>query len=353
MISLCMIVKNEIKYIEDCLKAVSPFVDEIIVVDTGSTDGTLEVIKKFDCKVFEFTWCDDFAKARNFSVSKASNDWILFLDADEHVTDFDKPAINTFIKKNMANCIGMISLKSYVGDLSNTSIDKLPRLFNKKKFKFVRPIHEYLNPTDKNITVATCDLPIFADHFGYLDSTTTDKDKNNKYIETLSNALSNKYDPYLEKHLAAALFNIKKHEDCIAKCDNILSHKNAMTFDYYCEVVTLKLEALIALEKFDDAVKMESYFDTCKDYDNYLFTMSIAYINVNLNETALDIYEYLLNKKDLSINRLKVVFAIGELMFNCSVYDEALRWYKMLPTAPDILEKIKTCESHLDSDESR
>ncbi len=349
MISLCMIVKNEIKYIEDCLKAVAPFVDEIIVVDTGSTDGTLAILEQFDCKVYEFAWCDDYAKARNYSVSKASNDWILFLDADEHITEFDKTAINQFIKKNMSNCIGMISLKSYVGDLTNTSIDRLPRLFNKKKFQFIRPIHEYLNPTDKNITVATCDIPIFADHFGYLDSTTTDKDKNNKYIETLTKSLNTKYDPYLEKHLAAALFNIKEYDEAIKKCDNVLSQKNAKSFDYYSEVVTLRLEALIALKNFEEAVKMESYFESCKDDDKYLYTMSIAYIELNFNETALDIYEYLLNKKDLSINRLQVIFAIGELMFNCGVYDEAYRWYNMLPSAPDINEKMEICEKNLNS----
>ncbi len=68
MLSLCMIVKNEIKFIEQCLKKVQNYVDEIIIVDSGSTDGTLEILEKFNCKVYDFTWCDDYSKARNYSL---------------------------------------------------------------------------------------------------------------------------------------------------------------------------------------------------------------------------------------------------------------------------------------------
>lgn len=82
-LSVCMIVKNEEKNVEDCLRSVKSIADEIIVVDTGSTDNTKEVVQKYTDKVFDFEWCDDFSAARNFSLEKASCDFILWADADD------------------------------------------------------------------------------------------------------------------------------------------------------------------------------------------------------------------------------------------------------------------------------
>src|SRR6266508_4617767 len=82
-ISLCMIAKDEARFIEDCLRAVEGAVDEIVLVDTGSTDGTVDLARPFGVSIYEFPWCDDFAAARNESIRHATGDWILWLDADE------------------------------------------------------------------------------------------------------------------------------------------------------------------------------------------------------------------------------------------------------------------------------
>src|SRR5690348_3827247 len=84
-ISLCMIVKNEEKYLERCLKSVEGVVDEIIIVDTGSTDQTTEIAEKFGAKILRYQWNDDFSSARNYSLKNAKCDWILILDADEEL----------------------------------------------------------------------------------------------------------------------------------------------------------------------------------------------------------------------------------------------------------------------------
>jgi hypothetical protein len=80
-----MIVKNERRNLSRCLTSIKPYVDEIIVVDTGSEDGTPEIAKEFGAKVSYFEWCDDFAAARNYAISQASGDWILMPDADEEI----------------------------------------------------------------------------------------------------------------------------------------------------------------------------------------------------------------------------------------------------------------------------
>ena len=82
-VSLCMIVKDEERFLAQCLQSVKGIVDEIIVVDTGSSDATIEIARSFDARVFHYEWNDNFSDARNVSLKYATSDWILFLDADE------------------------------------------------------------------------------------------------------------------------------------------------------------------------------------------------------------------------------------------------------------------------------
>ncbi|MFI3231520.1 MAG: glycosyltransferase, partial [bacterium] len=86
-LSICMIVKNEEKYIERCLEALKPLRErincELIITDTGSIDRTIEIINEYADKVIHFEWCNDFAKARNVGVEACSGRWFMTLDADE------------------------------------------------------------------------------------------------------------------------------------------------------------------------------------------------------------------------------------------------------------------------------
>ena len=85
-VSLCMIVKDEEQVLVRCLASVKALVDEMIIVDTGSTDNTVEIAKSLGAKVDFFTWIDDFAAARNYAFSLASGDYLLWLDADDYIT---------------------------------------------------------------------------------------------------------------------------------------------------------------------------------------------------------------------------------------------------------------------------
>ena len=86
-ISLCMIVKNEEDVLARCLDSAAPIADEIIIVDTGSEDKTTEIALSYTDKVYRFKWCDDFAAARNFSFSKATMEYCMWLDADDVITE--------------------------------------------------------------------------------------------------------------------------------------------------------------------------------------------------------------------------------------------------------------------------
>jgi glycosyltransferase involved in cell wall biosynthesis len=97
-LSLAMIVKNEARCLERCLRSVASVVDEIIVVDTGSADATVALVEQFQAKVFHFDWCEDFSAARNFALAQATGGWILVLDADETVTPELGREIRNFIQ---------------------------------------------------------------------------------------------------------------------------------------------------------------------------------------------------------------------------------------------------------------
>lgn len=110
-LSLCMIVKNEEKFLEQCLLSVRELVDEIIIVDTGSTDRTLEIARQFTDKIYDFVWCDDFAAARNESLKHAKMDWILILDADETLSKQDHEPLRNLISSAAATVSGFILIQ--------------------------------------------------------------------------------------------------------------------------------------------------------------------------------------------------------------------------------------------------
>ena len=102
-ISLCMIVKNEEKDLARCLDSVCGLVDEIIIVDTGSTDGTVEIAQRYQVQLEKIEWPGNFAIARNMSLKKAVSDWILVLDADEYLD----PASSEILKAVLAETKAM------------------------------------------------------------------------------------------------------------------------------------------------------------------------------------------------------------------------------------------------------
>ena len=94
-ISLSMIVRDEARFLADCLQSVQGVVEEIVVVDTGSKDDTVEIARSFGARVFHYTWDDDFAAARNCALAECTGDWVLSLDADEQLDPATKDEIRT------------------------------------------------------------------------------------------------------------------------------------------------------------------------------------------------------------------------------------------------------------------
>jgi len=156
-----MMAKNEEHCIRKCLNSVKHIVDEMIVVDTGSTDKTKEIAKELGAKVFDFKWIDDFSAARNFSLSKAKCDWILVLDADEFIQKKDAQKILDLINEPEFDEFGFDRLE-YLKDCKTGSIKlidvqkRLLRLFqNIPQHYFEGAVAEYVggNPMQTDVVI--------------------------------------------------------------------------------------------------------------------------------------------------------------------------------------------------------
>lgn len=147
-ISLCMIVKDEADVIARCLNSVRDALDEIIIVDTGSTDNTKSIVEELGAKVYDFEWIDDFAKARNFSFSKATKDYIMWLDADDILLEED---VNKLInlKSNFDTTIDSVTMNYILGqDEYGNATSQLRRnrlVKRSNNFEWIGPVHEYLS----------------------------------------------------------------------------------------------------------------------------------------------------------------------------------------------------------------
>lgn len=187
-LSLCMIVKNEEEHLAKCLASVEPLVDEMIVVDTGSTDKTVDIARVFGAQVHDFEWTSNFAEARNFSLSKAAGDWILVLDADEVVSSLDHRALLEIVGRRSRqpvayslttrNYIVNVSIKGWRANDGKYANEEAGtgwhpsikvRLFkNDSRIQFEGHVHEVLEPSLKSlgIKVRDCSIPIH--HYGQL-----------------------------------------------------------------------------------------------------------------------------------------------------------------------------------------
>lgn len=184
LLSLCMIVKNEEDALATCLDSVRGLADEIVIVDTGSTDRTLSIAAQYTDCIFHFEWTGNFAEARNEALRKATGRWILVLDADEYVEDNDgKHKLRTFLESaNPRSPIGYyVPILNYVGERNAGKVSEstMVRLFpNDSHIRYARPIHEQL--VHDTVELELIAYPLTIHHTGYTADTIMAKNKSQR-----------------------------------------------------------------------------------------------------------------------------------------------------------------------------
>lgn len=207
-ISLCMIVKDEENMLPRCLKSVQDLVDEIIVVDTGSTDRTVEIAQQFGAAIYHHPWMDDFADARNASLRHAQGDWVLVLDADETLMADCIPALQTAIEN--PNCLAITLLREEIGAQQNP-YSLVGRLFRRHpQIQFQRPFHETIDDDiaaliqqEPHWEVRSLPMPAIA-HDGYRPEAIAQRQKSDRAERIMSRHLkTHPQDAYMCSKLGA------------------------------------------------------------------------------------------------------------------------------------------------------
>ncbi len=285
-ISLCMIVKNEEDTLGWCLKSVCEIVDEIVIVDTGSNDKTKEIAKKYTNNIYDFKWIDDFAAARNYSFSKATKDYILWLDADDIILKEDKNKFKQ-LKNNLDSSVDVVMMKYIVGfdNQGNVTLSYYrERLLKRSKnFKWIDPIHEYLEVNGNIINSDIC--------ITHKKVNPTSSDRNlNIFKKMLSEGRK-------------------------------LSPRNLF---YYARELYYK-------NKYKKAIKIfNKFLDTdqgwVEDNINTCYLLSICYDEINEQKNMLKI---LLKSFEYDLPRAEICCQLGYYYFNLSDFEKAIFWYEL------------------------
>ena len=190
-LSLCMIVKNEERFLEQCLRSVADVVDEICIVDTGSTDRTIEIATVFGANVVRREWKNDFAWSRNQAIELATRRWVLMLDADEDLTPESKPALLRLKDAPAYNVGAWVRCYNESDDYRGTGAmsHSLVRIFpNSERVRFRGMIHEFATWDGGSEGIPAVHTPIAIVHHGYLKDVVESRNKAARNFEIVKAA---------------------------------------------------------------------------------------------------------------------------------------------------------------------
>lgn len=166
-LSVCMIVKNEEKYLRNCLLSVKDIANEIIIVDTGSEDNTISIAKEFNADITSIKWNDNFSEARNISISKALGKWILIIDADERLEPKSQSELNQIIQSS-DKAVYSVIINSRYKIFNYYDVSLANRLFlNNPELRFHNLVHEEITYSALKLGYEFRNSNIEMKHLGY------------------------------------------------------------------------------------------------------------------------------------------------------------------------------------------
>ncbi len=310
-ISLCMIVRDEEKDLAKCLKSVKDLVDEIIIVDTGSTDRTIEIAKIFGAIIYEFKWNDSFSNARNFSIDRAKGDWIFVLDADEVISHVDGEHIRGLINNSMKNLSYQFTTRNYINDwgmegwhpndvkyqgegagIGWVGSDKVRLFSNDKRVRFENCVHEFVEPSleSAGIVIKKCSVPIH--HYGRLNTEKILTKKEEYYHLGKIKLKENKKNPKALFELALQAIEIGRYDEALELLDKVI-----IINPEFAQAFFNKGYVLIKLEQYQEALKFSrKALGLNPDINEALTNCAVCEIRVgSVKKAILELESFLMN----------------------------------------------------------
>lgn len=284
-ISLCLIVKNEEDVLARCLDSIKGIVDEIVIVDTGSTDSTVEIAKRFTDKIYYFKWINDFSAARNFSFSKATMEFVMWMDADDILSDEDARGLME-LKHQLNSDVDIVMMKYNVAfdNQGNPSMTYYREriLSTSKNYQWVSPIHEVIVPSG-NVIYSDIAITHKKEHTG-------DADRNLKIFQEMINK-NMPFDPRQKFYYAREL--------------------------YYHALYNQAVEEFTAFLDAGDGW-IENNVSACLDLAN-------CFIRLDQPNKAL---QALFRSFQFDVPRPEICCEIGKYFLNLLEYNTAIYWYQ-------------------------
>lgn len=342
-ISVCLIAKNEEKYIGECLRRLSCFSWEIVVVDTGSTDCTVEIARTYTPNIYHFDWVNDFSAAKNYAVQKAHNDYILTVDCDEYLEvedvseDFLRKLV-CLVSPRQAGMLHRISPDAHLSDLSeggvaNTSAplvhESIARFFHRGYVHYTGSIHEQLVSIDGS-PLEFVPIPLTFYHEGY-STASIKREKAFRNISMLEAELqAQNNDPYILFQLGQSYFGLSDYGNALPYFEQILSMDVNENEPYVQTMIESYGYCLLNLGLYEKALELEGVYDVFSKTADFVFLMGLIYMNNAMFQRAIE--EFL---KAASItacavdgaNSYKAFYNIGVIYECMGKVPEAVRYY--------------------------
>jgi len=304
-ISVCMIVKNEAYQLNNLLTALDDAIEEVIVVDTGSTDDTVSIASQHkNVKVYHFPWCNDFAKARNESIKYATKDYILWLDADDMIDKQDIIKLKFHLHNYPGKAVYLTLQDIQAGNIfSSLQLRIFP---NVPGVEFVGRVHEQVTFSLDKLGILTTAAPIVVQHYGYDSAETViRKLKRNLYI--LLEELRSEPNNYLVNlNIGKCFVGIEKFSEAEPYIDRAIevleTTKTIGSKDNFFLAYVTKVTILSVNGKTDEAVKLlESKRSDFAGLTIYNYTMGEMYFRTKNYKKAYKDLLSLKNNSDFGI----------------------------------------------------
>lgn len=344
-ISACLIVKDEEYYIEKCLKSLRDRVDEIIVVDTGSKDRTVELASKNADKILHFKWINDFSAARNFSIENAKHDFVYISDADEAVFEWDTNSVQDFIEKNRTSTVGFVNIinKYVMNGEEKTRSQFETRLFNRHEYHYEGIIHEQIVQNNGG-KFERVKLNIKFLHTGYNTEDIERKNKAARNIGMLQQALKQKGDDcYLLYQLGKgydAAKDYAKAVECYKKAIDLIEN---IYYQYVEELIISYGYDLLRINDNSGAMVIEKYRDCFSHSPEYNFILAYIYMMNGLFNKSISLFLRCTELKDgetEGITSWMPLYNVGVIYECTNNKNEALKYYTQCGNYPKAQQRI-------------